>query len=195
MSTPLVIWGSAALLYGLFWSWYVGFGRRCDPAAIDKVAALATQHGFDETQVARLRAFFEGDNGKPFVMVNLLHFKEPRDEARAKLEKYQKIFLGDLLKRAGHPIYVGRAVGGNIEDHGEAGASGWQVTGLVRYRSRADLLAVLPKTMGSDHHRLKLEALLRTFAFPAETLIQPFGVTTGVALILALGAALIHLVV
>ena len=38
---------------------------------------------------------------------------------------------------------------------------------MVRYRSRRDLMEILPETLGSAHYALKLKALDKTIAFPA----------------------------
>ncbi|MGI9285589.1 MAG: hypothetical protein ACR2P1_09380, partial [Pseudomonadales bacterium] len=51
-------------------------------------------------QVEHLRHFLANDDGKDFVMVNLLHLAKPVGESRKKLGAYQKIFLGALLRKA-----------------------------------------------------------------------------------------------
>ena len=56
----------------------------------------------------------------------------------------------------------------------------------VGFRSRRDLLEVLPATLGSEHHGLKLAALEKTFAFPASPWFMPGGPRVVVALAVAL---------
>ena len=58
---------------------------------------------------------------------------------------------------------------------------------MVRYRSRRDLMNILPATIGSKHHGLKLESLEKTFAFPA----SPWFVFGGPRIVVALGIALL----
>ena len=138
--------------------------------------------------------FFENDDGKDFVMVNLLELKKPHDASREKLQQYQKIFLGSLLKRAGHPVMIATAAGGNVENI-DCDSDKWTVAGMVRYRSRRDLLEMLPETVGSEHHKLKLEALDRTFAFPASPWMLLGGPKLLVPLVLLLVGTLCHLAI
>ncbi|MFT5609511.1 MAG: hypothetical protein ACI9LU_000002 [Polaribacter sp.] len=191
--TATVIWGIAALIYVWFWFWYIGIRRKITyEEAQSAVKLLESRSTYSAKQINAIRHFFEQDDGKDFVMVNLLELKEPLDESRKKLAAYQKVFLGNLLKRAGHPVLIARAASGNIEDIG-CGTDNWTAAGMVRYRSRRDLLEVLPETVGSKHHELKLESLARTFAYPS----APWAIIGGpkllVPMALALVAALLHL--
>jgi hypothetical protein len=61
-------------------------------------------------QQEHLRKFLLNDDGKDFVMVNLLRLKSPRKESREKLARYQKVFLGSLLRKAGHPVMIATGV-------------------------------------------------------------------------------------
>ena len=139
-----------------------------------------------------LRQFFAEDDGKDFVMVNLLELKKPVRESRKKLAAYQKVFLGSLLKRAGHPVFIARVATGMVENIG-CDDDYWTAAGMVRYRSRRDLMEILPETFGSEHHDLKLEALERTFAYPASPWMLVGGPKIVVPLTLALIASLLHL--
>ena len=105
-------------------------------------------------------------------MVNLLDLAKPRRESSKKLAAYQKVFLGALLRKAGHPVFVATAASGNIENVACEHADDWSAAGMVRYRSRRDLLEILPETFGSEHHALKLASLDKTFAFPAASLVH-----------------------
>ena len=190
---PPLIWAFAAIFYAIFWFWYIGIKRKITPEEVKSAVELLESRGdFADKQIAAIRRFFEQDDGKDFVMVNLLELKEPRGESRKKLTTYQKIFLGNLLKRAGHPIFIARAASGNIEDVG-CSADNWTAAGMVRYRSRRDLLEVLPDTVGSEHHQLKLDALERTFAYPGAPWMIVGGPKLLVPMALALIAALVHL--
>lgn len=191
--TPALIWGIATLLYACFWLWYVGFGRKITAEEIDSTFAILNSKGKpSESLLATLRGFFEEDDGKDFVMVNLLELKTPVQESRQKLNSYQKVFLGNLLKRAGHPIFFATTAGGKVENIG-CDNDNWRAAGMVRYRSRRDLMQVLPDTFGSEHHALKLESLERTLAYPAAPWTVIGGPKILVPMMLALIAALLHL--
>lgn len=191
--SPLFIWGAAALLYLIFFLWYVGLGRKIKPQEIDTaIEFIKANADPSEELLQTLRHFSENDDGKDFVMVNLLELKQPIRESRKKLMAYQKTFLSKLLRRAGHPVFVATIASGKIENIA-CNDDNWRAAGMVRYRSRRDLLETICETAGSAHHALKLESLERTFAYPA----APWTITGGpkiiVPLVLALIAALIHL--
>ncbi len=193
MSTSAV-WASAAISYGIFWYWYVGFRGKITPREVEETMRLFDVHNFGtENQRQNLRRFLANDDGKDFVMVNLLHLKAPLGESRRKLETYQKIFLGALLRKAGHPVMMARAAAGNLENVACDQADDWTAAGMVRYRSRRDFMEMLPATVGSPHHGLKLEALEKTFAFPASRWFMLGGPRLVVALSIALIAATVQL--
>ena len=192
--SAVMIWIIAVLGYVVFWFWYVGFQKKVTP---QEVAATLSIFEHDDTwtntQKEHLRNFLLDDDGKDFVMVNLLHLKSPKKESLEKLNTYQKIFLGSLLRKAGHPVMIARAASGNVENVACDHADDWSAAGMVRYRSRRDLMNILPATIGSEHHGLKLESLEKTFAFPASPWFMFGGPRIVVALGIALLAALIHI--
>jgi hypothetical protein len=190
----LTIWGTALLIYALFWWWYVGFRRKITPQEVEKTMGLFTNDSaWTEQQRENMRNFLANDDGKDFVMVNLLLLNRPEKESRKKLDRYQKIFLGALLRKAGHPVMIAMAASGNIENVACDQDEGWGAAGMIRYRSRRDLMEMLPATIGSEHHALKLAALDRTFAFPASPWFLFGGPKLLVPLSVALLAALVHL--
>lgn len=194
--TSLIIFGSAIALYALFWSWYVGFGRRVSPELVEQVTQLMDQEGgawASETHRKNVRKLLETDDGKDFVMVNLLAIKSPKRESLILLDKYAKVFLGSLLKRGGHPIAQARAASGKIEFLNVPETEEWDVAMLVRYRSRSDFAEMVLETAGSEHHGYKLAALDRTVAFPASPWFVLGGPKLLVALVLALSACLLHI--
>ena len=193
--TVTIIWGTALLLYCVFWLWYVGFNRKITAEEVQSTKQLLQQRSsYTDKQISDICQFFENDDGKDFVMVNLLELKKPVSESRKKLAQYQKIFLGNLLKRAGHPVFIATAASGNLEDIG-CSEDNWTAAGMVRYRSRRDLLEVLPDTVGSDHHGLKLDSLEKTFAYPGAPWTIMGGPKLLVPLTLALLASLAHLAI
>ena len=188
------IWGTALIVYGLFWWWYVGFRQKITPAEVDETMALFKNDGtWTEQQRENLRNFLANDDGKDFVMVNLLLLNKPVAESRKNLNKYQKIFLGSLLRKAGHPVLIARAASGNVENVASDQDEGWGAAGMIRYRSRRDLMEILPATIGSEHHGLKLAAVERTFAFPASPWFLFGGPKLLAPMAIALVAAFIQL--
>ena len=193
--SPIIIWTSAAILYACFWFWYVGLSRKIKPQEIEStLQQIQTQGDASDQQLQALRRFLEEDDGKDFVMINLLELKEPRRESGEKLSTYQKVFFGKLVKRAGHPVFIARVASGMIENIG-CDDDNWTAAGMVRYRSRRDFMEVIRATAGSEHHGLKLEALERTFAYPSTPWKIVGGPRIVVPLALALIAALLHLIV
>ena len=166
--TPLLIWIIASIIYAVFFCWYIGFKKVITAAEVDSAMAIYDSHtALTDKQKTHLRHFFSRDDGKDFVMVNLIQLKEPKHESSAKLTTYQRVFLSALIRRAGHPILISQAASGNIENLACHEKNSWTAAGMVRYRSRRDLMEILPATIGSEHHVLKLSALDKTFAFPA----------------------------
>ena len=191
---PIIIWITAAILYACFWLWYVGLSRKITPQEIEStLQQIQTLGAASEQQLEALRRFFAEDDGKDFVMVNLLQLKNPKRESAKKLTAYQKIFLGNLLKRAGHPVFIANVATGKIENIG-CDDDNWTAAGMIRYRSRRDLMEIIPETFGSAHHDLKLQALERTFAYPSTPWMLAGGPKIIVPLALALIASLLHLI-
>lgn len=189
-----LVWICAVAGYALFCFWYVGFRARVTPAEVEQIMELF--HGmpeFSAQQQEQLHRFLLADDGKDFVMVNLLRLREPLRESAQKLQRYQKIFLGALLRKAGHPVLFARAAGGYLENVACEDSGQWTATALVRYRSRRDFMEMLPTTIGSVHHRAKHASLQQTFAFPATPWTMAGGPRLVVALVLALVAALVQL--
>lgn len=186
--TSIAIWIAAILVYAAFWYWYVGFRKKITPAEAEETMQLIDHAGtMTPKQRESIRNFLATDDGRDFVMVNLLELKKPVRESRKKLGTYQKIFLGALLCKAGHPVMIATAASGNVENVACTHADDWTAAGMIRYRSRRDLMEMLPATIGSEHHGLKLASLEKTFAFPA----SPWFMLGGPRVVVALGIALV----
>jgi hypothetical protein len=192
----IIIIATTLTIYSIFWLWYVGFSRTTSPALTAQ--ALATlNHGNSEmmtdTHRKNFKFFLENDDGKDFVMVNLLRLKRPTAESRKNLGIYSKVFLGSLLKRAGHPVAQALAAAGKIEFVDIPEDQEWDSAFFIRYRSRKDFAEMILETAGSTHHGLKIASLERTFAFPASPWFIFGGPKLLVPLVLALCAALLHI--
>jgi hypothetical protein len=105
---------------------------------------------------------------------------------------YTRRFMPALFRRAGHPALFGRAAGGYVEAWGVEPDPGWSVSGVIRYRSRRDMIELATDPAFESAHAFKIAALEKTLAFP----LSPAWVVAGprfvVAARLALGAAFCH---
>ena len=193
----IYVWGAAFLAYVLFYSWYIGFRKKVTPEEVEATLAIFKQreHIWNQSQLDNLGNFLLEDDGRDFVMVNLLLFQDPVRTSRETMGKYQKVFMGELLRKAGHPVLIGRAASGSIDNVDDSEAGFWHAAALVRYRSRRDLMEMIPATLGSEHHGMKLAALDKTLSFPASPWFMLGGPKVLMPLVLALLAALITPVV
>jgi hypothetical protein len=190
----IVIWALAATLYGLFWLWYVGLGRPVTEEETERYIDVLSQGDVEQSSLDNFRQFFQRDDGKEFFIVNALVLKQPKKQAMEHLIQYQQVFMSRILKRAGHPQIITVARATSIEGLDDGGTNDWQTLALVRYRSRRDFGEIMSDTFGSDHHEHKLAALEKTFAIPAVAQVNASSVRVLVALGVALGAAVLQLV-
>ena len=129
-------------LYLAFLSWYDGWGM--DPFTAEEIDTLvgeAEAQDTDPEELKNLRQLLKDDDGDEFFMLNLNLYEYAENEVQQGVpvayQKYGQAVMPMILKRAGHPIYIGEIsnypVGGIKE-------GGWQEIILVRYRSRQDFV-------------------------------------------------------
>lgn len=202
------IWIAAVLIYLVFRLWYDGLKKPLQPEEIEEFLQLIKDReepGLDAHDVATVRKFMEEDDGGEFIMVNLIQFNaspvvhpDTGQDVKAVtlLMAYFKPFMGVLLRRAGHPVLSMVGVGGYLDAWNTPPDPGWHAAGLIRYRSRRDAMQVSFASPSFDGiHKYKIAALKQTFAFPAKTQTSLYASPRlTVALLLALGAALLQLV-
>ena len=200
-------WPAALLLYALFRLWHDNWRGPLRPAEVAALMARATElaHSADggKTDLAVLRAFLEADDGREFVMSNLvaLHPQPvPHPEtglpthAQTLLQRYVKGFLPVLLRTGGHPLLALRKVGGYVDAWQTPPDPGWHLVGAMRYRSRRDMMRLAFHPDQQAAHPFKIAAIASTFSFPTQVVVAfALRPRSAVALVLALGAALLHL--
>jgi len=204
MAEGIIIWGTALLAYGAFRLWYDNWSGPLKPAEID--AFLAQMAGrFEATGNSPdvLRAFLAADDGREFVMLNLVKAQmDPVEDPQTGqmvqgfelLKRYSKRFMPVLFRNGGHPGIVGRKVGGYVDAWNTEPDPGWTVFGLMRYRSRRDMIKLVMDPAFMAGHPDKLLGTLATFSFPTQRVLSFYvGPRVTVALVLALIAALSHL--
>lgn len=202
MWIPFVV---AAALYTLFRLWYDNLRGPLTAAEIEAgLAAIRARGGSEGTDTAKFRAFLEADDGREFVMLNLVKVAPGRAAhpvtgemvpARDLLTHYSRHFMKKLVRRGGHPALVARKVGPYVDAWGDVQADpGWSIMGYMRYRSRRDLLALAADPSFGPVHAFKALGTDTTLSFPTQPMLMLFiGPRLWVGLLLALGAALVAL--
>lgn len=198
-----MIWAAALFLWVAFLLFYDGFRRPLAQTEIDAfLAGLGPRMAETGNDAERLRAFLEGDDGREFVMVNLVRTRpgdvtDPASGATRTgqewLRRYSDPFVRGLLRRGGHPLFVGRKVGGYIDAWNTPEDPGWSLVGTMRYRSRRDLMQMAADPAFRAVHPNKTLGIETTFSFPTQRQLAFYAsprVTAG--LTLALIAALAH---
>lgn len=193
MITVTIFWGASALIYAIFWVWYVGLKGKLSETEVEQYMQRFEAAGLPADKLENLHQFLAKDDGREWFMINLLELKSPKRESAKLLQSYTKTFMAGMYKRAGHPFFVANAKAKNIENLHCEHADNWTSTGIVRYRSRRDCAETLLDTFGSEHHGDKLASLEKTFAFPATTSLLVGSPRVLVAMGLALIAALIQI--
>lgn len=199
------VWPLALGLYLIFHVWYQGWQPALTREDIDHYLDLARHSsGVGYSEPTDLRAFLEQDDGREFLMINMIRLKsEPvahpfsgvMTAPRDLLSMYFRTFLSILLRKAGHPVLVSRKMAGYLDAWGAYPDEHWSLAGVVRYRSRRDFLELATHPRFMAVHPLKVAAMDRTYSFPAHPTIAMVILPRGlVALVLLLGAALVHLV-
>lgn len=199
-----VPWLAALALYGAFRLFYDGFRR---PLSSTEIAAfmahVAPRADATGNDLDVLRTFLEADDGREFIMCNLVRTRDGQvtdpdsgESASGQewLRRYSDPFVRALMRRGGHPVYVGRKVGGYVDAWNAAPDPGWTLVGTMRYRSRRDMVALVMDPAFHAAHPAKLLGIDATFSFPTQRMIAFYAsprVTVG--LVLALGAAFGHI--
>ncbi len=178
---PLVI---LAVLYIVFLFWYGGRGKPLTPAEVESLLAEIKRRGGKQSQEGepplfqQFRDLTKSDDGREFYMVNLMKFRQKAlypegssfgDDPMAANARYSRAIIPLLLKHGGHPVFLGQVQGRFLHP---ASADDWDQVGMVRYRSRRDMLemAVEIAGLGIDIH--KWAALEKTQVFPVKPVLH-----------------------
>jgi hypothetical protein len=197
---PVWIWGAALLLWVLFFAWYTNLSGPLTTAEVDAYVERMQTRGADAEGLARMRSFLEQDTGDDFIMVNVILMRErplpepgvrPDETSAEVLGRYMAFMWPALLRRACHPVLAGNAVLEAPEVWGLENARRWSNAGMMRYRSRRDLMEIATDPGFQGPHQFKIAAMEKTIAFPIEAQLQLGDPRLLVGLILfGVGAAL-----
>jgi len=177
MSGRKLLWFVPACLYLLFTLWYTNLSGPLTQAEMDAFADQMASSGFEPSAIQRMRQFMEEDTGRQFLMVNVMDMAPtprrvagvPADESSEQMMgRYMEHMFPELLKRASHPIFLGRVIFDSMDILGIEGAENWTGAVLMRYRSRRDLMDIASNPIFAGKHEFKLAALDKTIAFPVE---------------------------
>jgi hypothetical protein len=186
------------VIFVAFCSWYTSCGGPLTADEIEHYVGIMRERGGDPEGLALMRAFLEADTGDDFVMVNLIELREPPtrvagvgpdETAQDVLGRYMEHMWPELLRRACHPVLMGVAAAPALDIWGIEGAGEWTQAGLMRYRSRRDLMDIATNPDFAGPHEFKIAAMTKTVAFPAD----PWGQLGDPRLVIGLVFAVIAL--
>ena len=183
MSATTRIWSVLAVLYVAFFSWYTSFGGPLEPDEIEAYLEILAERSDDPKALERWKTFMETDTGDDFVMFNAIELREtplqvegvePGETSQQVLARYTVPFQGLALRNAAHPVFLGTAASGALDLWGIEGAEQWSMAGLVRYRSRRDLMEQVERVVeiGEAIHVFKVAAMSKTIAYPLDPFFQ-----------------------
>jgi hypothetical protein len=205
MSVPVIILVCCSLLYLLFLLWY---GGRSSPISAAEVETLLERVRLNAEAAAApvaldlmpsLREVTRGDDGREFVMVNLIRYRSKAvyppgwdygDDPHSADARYHRAIIPLLLKRACIPVFLGRSAGRFLAP---SGSEPWDCVALVRYRSRRDFLGLcadLAKDRADVHKWAAIEA---TQVFPVDARLSLIKIRIVIALALGLVVTLVFL--
>lgn len=178
-----VVWAVLAAIYLAFFAWYTSFAGPLTPEEIEHYTEVLREAGAPPERLERWITFMEGDTGDDFAMLNVIHMRdvptpgpgiEPGESSEEVLAKYTRPFLGHALLSAAHPVMLGSAAAPALDLWGIEDADAWSSGGLVRYRSRRDVLEQVAamRDLGPDIHAFKIAAMEQTIAFPLDPWFQ-----------------------
>ena len=194
-----------AALYVAFLVWYGGKGKPLSHAEVDallaeiqKQAGRQEQAGGESPILQQFRDLTENDDGREYYMVNLLKFRKKAlypegssfgDDPLAANNRYSRAIIPLLLRHGGHPVFLGQVQGRFLHP---TGADDWDQVGIVRYRSRRDMLKMAVEVAGSGVDIHKWAALEKTQVFPARPMVSLVFIRATVAGLLFAIAVLLH---
>ena len=145
----LLLWAILAALYLGFRLWYDGGGGPLTPAEVQHYVGdpRGARHG---PRARREPAQVPGDDtGHDFVMANFIDLQD-KPSAQEELDRYMAHMYPAMFARAGHPVLAGPVVGDALDIWGIENAEHWTMVGLVRYRSRRDMIEIATDPAFSD---------------------------------------------
>lgn len=187
-----------ALLYALFAFWYGGSGDPLTLAETEShLAEIRARSGDSSTHdgdlIESFRVLASQDDGREFYMLNLMRLREKAlypegssygDDPVAAADRYNAAVVPALLKRGSLPILLGRYAGAFIPP--DQAADRWDQIGIIRYRSRRDMLEMAKELAASGGGVHKWASLEETIVFPLSPIFD-FVFVRGIVFVLLFG--------
>ena len=189
--SPIALWSVLAVAYAGFMFWYRSWKGPLTPEEVERYVGMMKAGNASDEAVAEQRRFLEADDGRDFVMVNVIEFRDeptqvgdvqPGETSAKVLGRYMAYMWPALLRRACHPVIGGAAAAQALDTWGIDKAQRWSQAGLMRYRSRRDLMEIATNPEFAPSHVYKLAAMNKTIAFP----ISPYQLLGGAPLVVGL---------
>ena len=178
----LKIWVWVPVLYGLFSLWYFNWQGPLTEEEIEQVMQVFDgQKETANTSKALFRKFLEEDDGGEFVMLNQVELisgsaRHPVSgdavPATDILADYFRPFSIALLSRGGHPVFRANTVGGNVDSWNADTNQSFELTAMMRYKSRRDIAELFLDPVMVDAHRYKIAAIERTVSYPTRVKVS-----------------------
>jgi hypothetical protein len=195
---PDMAWLLALIgLYAVFLLWYGGRTRPLSAAEVQAFLELMRRHGLDQDDpdlYAALERLLAEDDGREFLMLNLIHYRDKAayppgmnlgDSAIAADRRYARAFFPWLLRYGNVPVLIARRSGSFIE---AANTEHWDMVALIRYRSRRDFIRTASAVAGKQIMVHKWAAIETTHVFPIRTIFSFIAVRLMAATVLAIVA-------
>lgn len=202
LNGPRILSVSLLIIWLAFCIWYAPSGGPLSDAEVEDYIAQIRERAtgpVDEAFITELRELTASDDGRAFVNVNLIRYRDKAlyppgsdfdDDPRAADRRYSAAILPYLLRHGAVPIWAGDTQGDFIRaEHSEH----WDRVALVRYRSRRDLLRMVVALAGQDIGVHKWASIEHTQVFPAASVIHPAPFPLILAALLTWLGLLLHL--
>ncbi len=181
MSRTTRVWAILAAVYAAFFYWYTSFGGPLSSEEIDHYISQLEGQEADPERLELWRQFMESDTGDDFVMINVIQMRAtpkrvegvlPGETSAEVMRRYTRPFFARALRTAAHPVLLGSAAAPALDTWGIEGAEDWTTGGLVRYRSRRDLMDQAVAMSAVGVHDFKTAAIEKTVAYPLDPWFQ-----------------------
>jgi hypothetical protein len=171
MRRSLVLWSVLAALYLGFRLWYDGGGGPLTPEEVARYIATFEERGVEPARIEKMREFLASDTGSDFVMANFIELQDD-PKAQQDMDRYMAHMYPAMFRRASHPVFAGPVVARALDLWGIENGERWSMVGLVRYRSRRDVMEISTNPAFADAHPFKTAAMAKTIAIPVEPFLQ-----------------------
>lgn len=169
---------SLLIVLAAFYAWHTPLRGALTDAEVDAfMATPAANAGTGWSDETAFEAFLRADDGRPFVMINLMEYRETAEYPEGTTQDaeltgkqadrlYGQAVLPQLLLRGSYPVARATRYNTIINSVGET-AGEFEAFAMVRYRSRRDLIDMLSSDAFLDANIHKWASLENTLVAPS----------------------------